>query len=403
MPAALDRRDARLLIWGGAILLLLMVAAVFVSPEQESPISFPSSYSAASKGAKASFMLLSELGYSVERWSYSPEDLPTISDSPATLLIADPIIPASNREKQALATWTSSGGTLLVTGNGGAQLLPRKALRQAQDFDLSWKKYKAGAPSALNHGIREITLQTMTYWETLGRAEPAIFGDEDHAVVISYAYGKGRVIWWAAATPLTNAGVKEPGNMELLLNSVGPAAGQRLLWDEYFHGERRSIYSYLATTPLIWGLAQGGVLMLAVFATFSRRSGPVRPLVPVSRLSPLEFVESLGGLYQRAQAGGAAVRVAHQRFRYLLIKRLGLGSNATKKELAAAVRERLGWKEPGLNEVLYRCERAANNSELEDEEALQLVQALEQYTRVLRLSARGVNVKEKSGWKPSAS
>jgi len=197
--------------------------------------------------------------------------------------------------------------------------------------------------------------------------------------------------------------VKEPGNMELLLNSVGPAAGQRLLWDEYFHGERRSIYSYLATTPLIWGLAQGGVLMLAVFATFSRRSGPVRPLVPVSRLSPLEFVESLGGLYQRAQAGGAAVRVAHQRFRYLLIKRLGLGSNATKKELAAAVRERLGWKEPGLNEVLYRCERAANNSELEDEEALQLVQALEQYTRVLRLSARGVNVKEKSGWKPSAS
>ena len=259
----------------------------------------------------------------------------------------------------------------------------------------------------------------MTYWETLGRAEPAIFGDEDHAVVISYAYGKGQVIWWAGATPLTNAGVKEPGNMELLLNSVGPASGQRVMWDEYFHGERRSIYSYLETTPLIWGLAQGGVLMLAVFATFSRRSGPVRPLVPVSRLSPLEFVESLGGLYQRAQAGGAAVRVAHQRFRYLLIKRLGLGSNATTKELAAAVRERLGWKEPGLNDVLYGCERAANNPELEDEEALGLVQALEQYTRVLRLSARGVNVntsvnanpninmntgtKEKSGWKPSAS
>ena len=92
-----------------------------------------------------------------------------------------------------------------------------------------------------------------------------------------------------------------------------------------------------------------GIGLLAIFFTYSRRSGPVRPLVPQPRLSPLEFVDSLGGLYQRAHAASAAVGVAYQRFRYLLIKRVGLGSNASTKELN---------------------------------------QALQQYTRVLRLSPR---------------
>lgn len=400
MPAALDRRDTRLLIWGGGILVLLTVAALALSPEEEPTIEFPSSYSAASKGAKAGFMLLSELGYGVEHWSYSPEDLPPIGDGRATLVIADPFVPATNREKQAIAAWVGSGGNLLVTGTAGANLLPHQSLRHVRDDDFRWKKYKAGVPSPVNRGIPEITLQTVTYWETASQPEAAIFGDDEHAVVIAYPYGKGKIIWWAVATPLTNAGLKEPGNMELLLNSVG-AKDQRVLWDEYFHGERRSLYSYLESTPLLWGLAQGGVMMVAVLATFSRRSGPVRPLIPAARLSPVEFVESLGGLYQRAKAAPAAVQVAHQRFRYLLIKRLGLASTATTKELATAVRERLGWREPGLNDVLYRCERAIRDPELTDDEALQLVQALEQYTHALRLSTR--STKEKTGWKPSAS
>ena len=65
-----------------------------------------------------------------------------------------------------------------------------------------------------------------------------------------------------------------------------------------------------------------------------------------------------------------------------------MASNATTKELNIAVRERMGWREPGFIETLQHCERAEKNSELNEDEAVGLVQALEQYTRVLRLSPR---------------
>jgi hypothetical protein len=397
MPGALSRSDAKILIAAGAVLVLLMAAAVLFSPPEEDLTPFPSSYAPGSNGGKAAYLLLQELGYSVARWESSLEQLPSPSETDTVLVLAEPIEAETSRDREALESWLQQGGTVLATGYSASLFLPERAAKP--EFEIEWQKFHAGIPSDLSHGIPQITMKPEGYWNTKEAVTPVIFGDEDHAVVISYSYGKGRVIWWAGSTPLTNAGLKEAGNMELLLNSVGASQNKKILWDEYFHGERPGLLSYFAATPLVWGLAQLGIGLLAIFFTYSRRSGPVRPLAPEPRLSPLEFVDSLGGLYQRAHAASAAVGVAHQRFRYLLIKRLGLSSNLSTKELTIAVREQLGWREPGFVETMYRCERAALDPELSEDEAVQLVQALQQYTRVLRLSPR--TQKEKTGWKRS--
>lgn len=398
MRIDLERGDRRLLIGGGIALLLIVAATAYLSPPEDEPVFFPSSYSAASGGAKAAYLLLQEMGYSVERWSYSPQELPHPNRGDI-LVLANPFIGASQAERDALTAWLEGGGRLLLTGNVSANFLAQAHLESSKTDLFESRIYSAAAPSPLNRGAQQVKLKAEAFWKTSEAPAAVAFGDEDHAVVISFPYGQGEVVWWAGATPLTNAGLKESGSVELLLNSVSPLAGQRILWDEYFHGERRSLASYVERTPLFWGFGQAALLMLLLMAGFSRRSGPVRPLVPEPRLSPLEFVDSLGGLYQRARAGSAAVQVAHQRFRYLLIKRLGLASNATTRELTAAVRDRLGWKEPGLAQLLYRCESAMRDPELRDDDALALVQSLQHYTQLLRLSARGVSAKEKSRWK----
>ncbi|HTC95818.1 MAG TPA: DUF4350 domain-containing protein [Terriglobales bacterium] len=386
MPGALSRSDTKILIVAGAVLVLLMAAAVLLSPPEEDMTPFPSSYATGSNGGKAAYLLLQELGYSVARWEASLDKLPSPTEADTVLVLAEPIEGATSQDRQALESWLQKGGTVLATGHAATYFLPQHAAEL--EYETEWKKFQAGTPSNLSRGIPQITMKPESYWDTKKAAVPVIFGDEDHAVVVCYSYGKGRVIWWAGSTPLTNAGLKEAGNMELLLNSVGASQNKEILWDEYFHGERPGLLSYFAATPLVWGFAQLGIGLLAIFFTYSRRSGPVRPLATEPRLSPLEFVDSLGGLYQRAHAASAAVGVAHQRFRYLLIKRLGLASNLSTKELTIAVREQLGWKEPGFVETMYRCERAALDPELSEDEAVQLVQALQQYTRVLRLSSR---------------
>jgi len=386
MPGSLSRSDKKILIVAGACLMLLMAAAAIFSSPEEDTTPFPSSYAPGPRGAKAAYLLLEELGYSITRWELPLEKLPSPGQAATVLVLSDPIDRITSRERETLASWVQQGGIVLATGYRVNSFLPDHAAKF--EYEPETQKFSAAAPSNLNREIPQITMKPEAYWDTRKTAAPVVFGDDDHAVVVSYEYGKGRVIWWAGPTPLTNAGLKEAGNMELLLSSVGPSQNKQILWDEYFHGQRPGLTSYFAATPLIWGTVQLGIGLLAIFFTYSRRSGPVRPLVPQPRLSPLEFVDSLGGLYQRAHAASAAVGVAYQRFRYLLIKRVGLGSNASTKELNHAVRERMGWREPGFLETLHHCERAINDYELNEDEAVQLVQALQQYTRVLRLSPR---------------
>jgi hypothetical protein len=133
---------------------------------------------------------------------------------------------------------------------------------------------------------------------------------------------------------------------------------------------------------------QLGVLALALLLTFARRSGPVRPPQVAARLSPLEFVETLGDLYHRGHAGAAAASISVQHFRALLTRRLGLPAGAPIAQLHQAARDRLGWTEPGFYEALQAAERATRQSDIGDEDALRVVQSLEHYAELLQIKRR---------------
>lgn len=197
-------------------------------------------------------------------------------------------------------------------------------------------------------------------------------------VVVKYPYGRGEVLWWGAATPLTNAGLKEAGNLEFFLASLGDTKTP-ILWDEYVHGYRENLGSTFGHSPVKWLLLQLGLLGLAVVATFSRRSGPITAPVTDVRLSPLEFVQTLGGLYENAGTASVAVDISYQRFRYWLTRRLGVANNLPINELEAAVRDRLAPNDGHFAAILRRCESAKSDPYLSEPEALHLVQELDEY------------------------
>jgi hypothetical protein len=102
----------------------------------------------------------------------------------------------------------------------------------------------------------------------------------------------------------------------------------------------------------------------------------------------LEFVDTLGDLYRRASAGSAAVRVAYQRFRTQLVRRLALAPSISNMQMDAAVRERLGWKQPGFMDTLQRAEKASREENVPGSDALKIVQALEHYEVLFGLKTR---------------
>src|SRR5215813_12949516 len=108
MPMRIDKSDRRLLIWAGALLLPVVIALAFLSQEEEENF-IPSTYSAQSRGGKAAYLLLGDLGYKVERWERSPAELP-VHPEHTVLVLASPFRPPLPEEKNALQKYLSLGG-----------------------------------------------------------------------------------------------------------------------------------------------------------------------------------------------------------------------------------------------------------------------------------------------------
>jgi hypothetical protein len=200
--------------------------------------------------------------------------------------------------------------------------------------------------------------------------------------------GAGEILWWAGVTPLTNAGLSRAGNLQLFLNTVSNPAPLTVYWDEYFHGQRASLWSYFDGTPVPWGILQAFVIALAALFTYSRRSGPIVQPAPVSRLSPLEFVDTVGSLYQSARAGSLAIAVSYRRLRLQLIQRMGLPSSAPDQALIDAAAGRMGWDAIGLADCLVKAAGAEHLHRMRPGDALDLVQKLEGYSAQLGIQKR---------------
>jgi len=379
MPAFLDAGDRRLLI-GAAVAMVVLLALTFAlapAPRQQS-IGYPSSYSSEWAGGRAAFLLLGELGYHAEHWERSPEELP---DDPqgVVLILAEPREDASADERAAIRQFVSDGGRVLALGGAAAPLVPDAAATLIPDWNLKSKSFSALVPSPLTRNAPEITMVAPDEWTGHRATELGVYGTTDKPVVVSYPVGRGEVIWWASSSPLSNGLIHEKGNLAFFLNAVGPTTS-RVLWDEYFHGARRSLLSYFAATPLPWAGLQIAIAFLAAVFTFSRRSGPVRVPAVESRLSPLEFVETLGDLYDSANASPAAVGVAYQRFRTTLSRKTGVSTQAKLPEIVRVAERRFGWPEAALLDTLARSERAMRNINLDPKEALELVRQLHDYS-----------------------
>lgn len=330
MPGRMSSSDRRIIgIALGFLVLLAVVAIVSAPVPEQEQVSFPSTYNSSAAGGRAAFLLLQRLGMNAQRWEEPPFNMDTLAPV-ATAVFAAPTEKPSHSEREALKRFVYQGGRVLFCG--------------AHYLDFF--------PELIPEHV------TASVWAT--------------------TYGGGEIIRWQTAQPLTNASLQD--NLPLFLNSVGVGSRKYVIWDEYFHGERGSLWQYILRVPAIrWALLPALLLVLAIFFTYSRRRGPVIPAVKVSRLSPLEFVESLGILYRKAKASAVPVEVNSRELRLQLVRKLQVPADISDTDLAHQAANRLGWNESDLLNALAR----AHSARFSAKEALELVQLLKRFTSQL--------------------
>lgn len=382
MQITLDKSDRRLLFWTGIIVLVLIIVLAVFSREDDKDSGVPTSYSAQSSGAKAAYLLLQEEGYNVERWETPLTELPEQA-ARTVLVLAGPIREATKEEKAAVRLFLNRGGRVLATGYNASFFVPESDAIPEALPDAVAKEYTPDIASSLTRA-GTIKFSPPSHWGDPKPAQLVHYSQNGKGIVVSYKVGKGEVIWWAGSGCLMNSGIRDAGNVDLLLNSIGPK-DTRVLWDEYLHSWHEAETGFTSFPPIRYGLLQCGLAFVALLLAYARRNAPIHPLYEPSRLSPLEFVNTLGSLYQRAKATRTALEVPYHRFKALLAKRLGLRPNASSADLARGARRRLAYNQPGLEETLEQIERSLNDLDLKEATVLELVQKLSQHAHDLKL------------------
>jgi hypothetical protein len=393
MSRQLNRQDRKLFLGAGFVFVLLVFSALMLHSGDNGQAEYPSSYSSASSGAKAAYLLLRDTGYKVQRWERPLSELTPATAKNLTLVLAEPDEAPTREERERLTSFISAGGHVIATGMFAGTFLPQNESVPDVFSGMTWKTASSLSPSQITRAAPRVVLAPHAYWQPFSLAYP-LYGVDDHTLVVKYPFGRGEVLWWASATPLTNAGLKEPGNLEFFLACLGDQKNE-ILWDEYIHGYRQTLGGSIAHSPAKWLFAQLVLLALAVVVTFSRRSGPVSMPMTEVRLSPIEFVQTLGGLYERTGTASIAVDICYRRFRYWLTRRLGVAGNTSAEELASAIRNRWGlngsafhtgeFTNDQLITTLKNCEAASSDPYLAAPAALRLLQELDEYAAQLNL------------------
>jgi hypothetical protein len=379
--------DTHVVIAAAVVTVLLAAAAAFIDPPGGAGADRTSSFSAAAAGGKAAFQTLRELGYRVER-SYEPMAAIRTDPGRTTLVVTGTVAP-SQQDRRALQTFLEAGGVALLTGAQGADFLGVSGVERPLPIPKPAVRHRVLVPSPLAANAPEITMVQGEGSPAFGPSYVAVFAVSQDAPLVSTArVGEGRVVWWASATPVENAHIANAGNLQLLLNTAGPAGARDILWDEHYHGHSRSLWSYAVQTPLPWIGAQAAVVALAVLAAYARRRGPVRAPATDARTSPMEFIDMLMALYKRAGAAGAAVAAARTRLARAMTAVSGIPADSPDDAFARAAASKISADAAEVAELLAASRRAVHAPDLSAAEALKLTQRLQRLTAALIAGGR---------------
>jgi hypothetical protein len=335
-----------LLIFSGVVLALIVVTGV-LAPNREDRDPSPSTWNSGAAGAKAAYLLLGELGYNEVRWERPEAELPTIDAAHSTLILAEPspsfVALTDKNRKQPFEDFLHHGGRIVATGAPAALFLPNAKVTPADRLFTDLCITTPEGPDSLARA-GELEMAAPVRWAGDNPAVRVAQTCGNGAVVVSYPAGSGEVIWWASATPLTNQGLRNNGNLRLLLASVG-ARDRTVYFDEFMHGMNESPWTAAHGTPLTGIIIQTSCIAALLLFSFARGAGPHRALVQPPRASPLEFVESMGALYAKAGASQVAIAAAERRLTAFLAHDCGLPAETLRAgpvAIAAAVHARFG-------------------------------------------------------------
>ena len=286
--------------------LLTIVAASQQSVEEELP-SY-SSYSPAPQGGRAVLLWLEELAFDVTNESPAVFDIPTDTDA-VIMLQPYPFLLMSDEEWETINTWVDGGGILFIIGEGfGFSTVYEHYEFEPQPLKQRVESLAAYSPH-LNSPPQTLAahVEVNSFFVSERDDYLTLMAVEKGPVTVAFQQEEGWVVLSTLIYPFSNQGLKEPGNPELVLNTLALMDRWSTVWvDEWHHGhygasnELSGPADWLRFTPTGRAMLYVvGVVLLGVVLS-GRLFGKPVPIPKTSTRRPeLEYVSSMANLKRR--------------------------------------------------------------------------------------------------------
>ena len=277
-------------------------------------------------GGRALFLWLDQLGYQPQAERSSEFSLPS---NTSLALILEPITTIENNEWEIIDQWVEGGGVLVLAGQGwwatrafGHYEFEIRSLT-IQSGDLALQNPLFTSPSILDW----LPNRSAVHMESQRQDFVTHLAVQGYPILVSFQQGAGRVILSTSTSPFTNAGLKESGNPELVLNLVATASRRGRAWfDEWHLGIRSEAFEvsgptqWLRYTPAGRSLLYlAGIVFLALLLQGRAFGRPIPLNGESTRRAPLEYITALANLSRRAGHRSAVL----QQYRHQIKRQLG--------------------------------------------------------------------------------
>lgn len=362
----------------GLLALLLAVTLIAAAYQAQSQARAPAlaSHSSTQEGAHALWLWLEALGYTV---SDSIDGEFQLGPNLDIALILQPVQRITPDEWQAIDAWVQTGGTLVLVGESGAAMdamthygLRMASLMQVTDTLTAQTPFDA-PPLKTTATVRARAFLQID--DDQGKYT-VHFAAQDKPVVISFSSGDGRVILGTTPFVFSNAGLKNPGNPQVVLGLLSLARRAGTVWfDEWHHGQRAARHDltgpvdWLIFTPsghaLIYAAAVGFIGLLL----WGQRLGRPVPLTKdMARRAPLEYITAMANLSRHAGHRKAVAGHYYHQLKRTLGKRYRLDPTLPDDEYVT----RLARYNPGLDAAALRTLLRQLNHPSNETEMIQL-------------------------------
>ena len=321
-------RDTKLAL---GILVLLVIVTIFAATQKKDEQQYPvlSTESPKPDGALALKLWVQELDYKVDDQVLTSFIPPK---NAAIIFMLEPQFPTED-ELEALDKWVEAGGTVIAAGSQYGMY----SLIDHYEFEFSYlsdpnltpvsETPLFDSPSVLdlkNASVRVGLRSERDDYVTLASYQ-------GQPVLVSFEQGNGRVILSTLTESFTNAGLKEAGNPELVLNILALAQKKGTIWfNEWHHGVRGGSEilgpaEFLRRTPVGRSIAFTALVIFAVLLIQGRGFGRPVPLPQeIKRRTAMEHITGVANLSRRAAHRSAVMMHYHQQIKRKLGQRYRL-------------------------------------------------------------------------------